>query len=134
MSIPDIQEQIRYISNLYNNEITVSDLETCRHEIISMSYDYLKKLEDTTFTEEVIDQKKNNIKEKLKQVIREDDGPVSTNQSQKENLTVDEQIDFISQLYRNEITVSDLKMIRKELIEMLYEYLISLIKNNSHER
>jgi hypothetical protein len=94
MSIP-IQEKIQYISNLYGNEIAVSDLKTCRIEIIDRLYDYLKELENTTFTQEEIARRKNNMKEQLEQVIKEDNGPVSTNQSQKENLTVDEQIDFI---------------------------------------
>jgi hypothetical protein len=141
MSIP-LQEQIQYISNLYDNEITVSDLEKCRAEIIYILYDYLKKLEDTTtFTPEEIAERKNNMKEQLKQVIKEDNGPVSTNQSQKENLTVDEQIltfdeqiNFISELYNNEITVSDLKIVNETLINVVYEYLISLIKNKSRER
>ena len=116
--VVNFDTQLEYISNLYNNELTIPELKTVSHDIIQMAYDYLIAVQSHSNKEEGIA----NIKKQLEEGIARIKKQLEVNiKDTKEPTPKNDVITTEEQTIRVE---ANKKLISKLFLDLFYDYFI----------
>jgi hypothetical protein len=123
MEEPSFEEQVKFIRELYKNEIPENDLRRIRPDIIKTVYDYLNLLTSERYKgiEHKIQENQNNIKKQLKQIVLQ----LNLEKEKSEEKTPQDNESSSTSSEKEKIFETNKKRIHELFLDMFYNYFIS---------